>query len=475
MAKDVRQALAELVARKDAAVFQDAERFTRAMESATGGPSAEITALAAGLTARLPWTLRKVGDATALGNLAADLQHTKGMTLAQAWWTIDTWAHALVISLPPRAAAPPPVPPSSPGAVNPAPSSPRPGLARPSPSPAAAPPPPPLPSRPAGPAAVAPAPVSPPAPGGASPRPEGPTPGMPSSSAPAPRMAVPPPTTPMGIEFLSGADGLVRVTRVWSDPSLVRAPSGLALAEAVKTEEAGARSLSGTSVVPADHQPARKKAAARSPTGPAGVPRPPADPPPTPPVHTADYGRPTGRVAKGKAAPSAPFFHFDPAGKASGAAPVPRAAPTPPARPPVDKHLGPTPVPPPVPVPTPASAEDQYQLARDLLEGRGRPANLPEGIRLLRLAAAQDHVPAFYTLGMVCLRGFGMTEDPAEAATWFRKSAEKGNADAMVQLGTLYQCGHGIPADLLEARRWFVAASQKGHPEAAALLKTLPL
>ncbi|NLI79466.1 MAG: hypothetical protein GX442_23850 [Candidatus Riflebacteria bacterium] len=470
MAKDVRQALAELVARKDAAVFQDAERFTRAMEAATGAPSAEITALAAGLTARLPWTLRKVGDANALGNLAADLQHTKGMTLAQAWWTIDTWAHALVISLPPRAAGPSPVPPPSPGAANPVPSSPRSGPARTSPVPA--PPPAPAPAGPAGPPAISPAPVSPLASGGTAARPEAPAQGMPSSSAPARMVAVPPPSTPMGIEFLSGADGLVRVTRVWSDPSLVRSPGGLALAETVKAEEAGPRSLPGTPVVPADPKPARKKAAAPSPTGSSG---PPVPPPPAPPVRTADSGRPTGRVAKGQSLPAAPFFHFDPAGKAPGATPVPRAAPPPPARPPVDKHLGPTPATPPVPVPTPASAEDQYQLARDLLEGRGRPANLPEGIRLLRLAAAQDHVPAFYTLGMVCLRGFGMTEDPAEAATWFRKSAEKGNADAMVQLGTLYQCGHGIPADLLEARRWFVAASQKGHPEAAALLKTLPL
>jgi hypothetical protein len=296
---------------------------------------------------------------------------------------------------------------------------------------------------------------------------------------------VPPPATPLGIEFQTGgAEGLFRVARVWSDPDAMSGPRGLALAQPVKAEDFVPRPLPVSAVPPRPASRAGKAvlsaAGATSAVPSAG----PASPAPNPPVAqktptTSDapsqgagvsrgpetYPRP-GAAAAGPGSDagctgglsSAAASAASPAGRAPAAAP-----------PSVEKFLGPV-----GPVPTPATPEAQYQLARDLLEGVGRPVNLSEGVRLLRLAALHDHVPAWFTLGMVCLRGYGQKEDPAEAARWFRKSAETGNADAMVQLGILYQSGRGVPIDFLEARRWFAAAAQKGHPEAAARLKKLP-
>lgn len=421
MGMNVRQALCDLVARKDPSVFQSQDRFIQSMEGLAGPQTGEIKALASGLQARIPWDLRKSSDPATLDRMLASLQNSHGMSPEQAWWTLETWAAALSVTLPAR-----------------------PGQA-----------------------------VVP----GASP------------SAAAPTA----PTTPLGIEFICGSDGLINVARVWSHDLPARAAGGSGLAQAVKAEEASARPLP---VAPAAPKPApRASPPSAAPPGPGsntGVgPEKPTGPnagrrsskggvPPTPrpqsppPVRETPSGRPAGQV----------FFHFSPPGSASpqAGAPARPVAPTPPAPPklpPVEKSLGPRPPSPPAreaskPVPTPVGVEEQFKLGLALLEGTTTHPNHPEALRLLRLAAGQGHVPAGFHLGMALLRGHGAKENPKDAEKWFRWAADKGHADAMVQLGSLYQCGYGVPMDLKEARRWFGAAALKGHPEAAELLKNLP-
>ena len=101
MAVTVRKALCDLVARKDAAVFQSPERFSEEMEKLSGSQADEIKSLAAGLQARLPWDLRRASDPVTLKQMVAVLQGTHQLNFDRAWWTVETWAAALNLTIPP--------------------------------------------------------------------------------------------------------------------------------------------------------------------------------------------------------------------------------------------------------------------------------------------------------------------------------------------------------------------------------------
>jgi len=427
MAVTVRKALCDLVARKDAAVFQSPERFSKEMEKLSGSQADEIKSLAAGLQARLPWDLRRASDPVTLKQMVAVLQGTHQLNFDRAWWTVETWAAALNLTIPPR----------------------------------------------------------------------------PAESAPEQKIPVPAPTTLLGIEFSSGTDGLIHVSRVWADTFTERPSSGESLAQAVKHEGAVERSLpisitpvkSASKAAPhATPAPTSDEAAPKAashagspaaakntvqkeaaPKASTGQPNPAptlrggsAKLSPRVPAANRPSGRPAGQV----------FFHFSPPGSATS---VPVQAPTafsprkqpPKASPaksaPVEKIMGPAGA-----VPTPTTVEEQFRLGLALFQGLGRQANPAEAVRLLRLAGGKGHTMAGYHLGLALLRGRGTKENPSEAEKWFRWAAEKGSPDAMVQLGSLYQCGYGVPLNIKEARRWFEAAAQQGNTEATELLKHLP-
>jgi len=95
----VRQALCELVSRKDPSVFQDLTKFETALETSCGKRPIEITALSGALQEKIPWELRKSNQEnvieSTITNLMNQLQRNLGFTPDAAKWAIESWAIAL--------------------------------------------------------------------------------------------------------------------------------------------------------------------------------------------------------------------------------------------------------------------------------------------------------------------------------------------------------------------------------------------
>jgi hypothetical protein len=100
----IRQALLELVARRDPTVFQDPDVFAKKIqEIGKCSDSAEIAALKAGLRERFPWELQKdpgrvVSQATA-DNLSALLQKKHSVDPETALWAVETWGISLGLKI----------------------------------------------------------------------------------------------------------------------------------------------------------------------------------------------------------------------------------------------------------------------------------------------------------------------------------------------------------------------------------------
>jgi hypothetical protein len=107
----IRNALLELVARRDATVFQNADVFEEKLKSIGNWRELpEISALKAGLLERFPWELQKdaggmVTPRTA-ENLAHNLVKKHSLTEDVAFWAVETWALSLglKVDLPSRPA-----------------------------------------------------------------------------------------------------------------------------------------------------------------------------------------------------------------------------------------------------------------------------------------------------------------------------------------------------------------------------------
>jgi hypothetical protein len=75
-------------------------------------------------------------------------------------------------------------------------------------------------------------------------------------------------------------------------------------------------------------------------------------------------------------------------------------------------------------------------------------------------------VKAQYNLGMVYLKGEGVTRDYTEATRWYRKAGEQGHSDAQSNLGAMYFEGRGVEQDCDEAVKWLRLAAEQGHSKA---------
>ena len=97
----------------------------------------------------------------------------------------------------------------------------------------------------------------------------------------------------------------------------------------------------------------------------------------------------------------------------------------------------------------------------------GRMGDVPEALRLYRLAAdrgsavGQDGLAAMYAIGA------GVVEDQTEAARLYRLAADQGYPLAMTSLGTDYSFGRGVARDEREAvRLWTLVVESSGEDEA---------
>ncbi|MBV7317419.1 tetratricopeptide repeat protein [Shewanella sp. NIFS-20-20] len=86
-----------------------------------------------------------------------------------------------------------------------------------------------------------------------------------------------------------------------------------------------------------------------------------------------------------------------------------------------------------------------------------------------KLLAEQGDGEAQYQLGLLLLRGLGVTSDPEEAQQWFQKSADSGNAHAQFQVSQFhdrkFQSSEN-PEHGIKAFNWLKKACDKGSWEA---------
>ncbi|MEP2152870.1 MAG: tetratricopeptide repeat protein [Roseobacter sp.] len=115
---------------------------------------------------------------------------------------------------------------------------------------------------------------------------------------------------------------------------------------------------------------------------------------------------------------------------------------------------------------TQATPLTQYRYGRILIEGRGGPQNVSDGITWLEKAVAQNHLEAATLLARVVLSLSGEARDPKRAAALFTNAAARGNAEAQYYLGLLHQAGTGVEIDPVAAFNWFLASSEGFNPQA---------
>jgi TPR repeat protein len=101
------------------------------------------------------------------------------------------------------------------------------------------------------------------------------------------------------------------------------------------------------------------------------------------------------------------------------------------------------------------------------------PRHYEEAFKWFRKAAEQGHSIAQVDLGLMYLRGEGITKNPDEAVKWFRLSAEQGNDIAQSHLGLCYFEGVGVSKDNEEAYVWLALAAAQGDKLAPGMLDKL--
>lgn len=80
-----------------------------------------------------------------------------------------------------------------------------------------------------------------------------------------------------------------------------------------------------------------------------------------------------------------------------------------------------------------------------------------------RPLAEQGDSMAQFNLGLMYVRGEGVTQDLSEAVAWFSKSADQGNVMAQVNLGNMYANGEGTPTDYAAAVNCYRKAAAQGN------------
>jgi hypothetical protein len=93
----------------------------------------------------------------------------------------------------------------------------------------------------------------------------------------------------------------------------------------------------------------------------------------------------------------------------------------------------------------------------------------------LEKKAAGGDVLAWYSLGLMYERGYGVAQDICQAVLCFRKAAEQGQVEAQYRLGSMYYHGQGVSRDVKQAAEWYKQAAEQGSTPAQAALGNMYL
>lgn len=112
-----------------------------------------------------------------------------------------------------------------------------------------------------------------------------------------------------------------------------------------------------------------------------------------------------------------------------------------------------------------AAAQDCYTRIPRNFSG-GAKEDYSEVMKWYRKAADQGSASAQHNIGVMYLRGEGVTKDYTEAMKWYRKAADQGYAGAEYGIGVMYEVGQGVGQDYTEALKWYRKAADQGHDNA---------
>jgi TPR repeat protein len=117
--------------------------------------------------------------------------------------------------------------------------------------------------------------------------------------------------------------------------------------------------------------------------------------------------------------------------------------------------------------------ETLYLLGLMAFNGRGRPKDVAESLRLHQQAAELGNADALFELFTYAMNGIG---DRTKAIVYLQDAAKREQPRAMANLGALHATGeHGIAKDLALSVTWYRRAADKGNGRAAAVLGLMAL
>ncbi|MEQ8939184.1 MAG: tetratricopeptide repeat protein, partial [Gammaproteobacteria bacterium] len=107
-------------------------------------------------------------------------------------------------------------------------------------------------------------------------------------------------------------------------------------------------------------------------------------------------------------------------------------------------------------------AHAQSLLGIAMIEGKDIEQDFDEGLRLLKLAAAQDFSGAAYNLAQVYRWGLLGKADYPEAIKWYQQAADLDDTNSIYNLALMYRDGMGTKQDLARAVELFQKGASLG-------------
>ncbi|MGC2458637.1 MAG: tetratricopeptide repeat protein [Gallionellaceae bacterium] len=122
------------------------------------------------------------------------------------------------------------------------------------------------------------------------------------------------------------------------------------------------------------------------------------------------------------------------------------------------------------------NAEAQYNLGMMYMRGIGVSQDTKQAMELWTKAADQgNNANAQFNLGVLYRQGKGVPADDKRAVSYWAKAAEQGHIQAQLYVGIMYAQGAGTTQDKTQAYKWFSIAASKGNPAAVQNLNTVSM
>jgi hypothetical protein len=107
-------------------------------------------------------------------------------------------------------------------------------------------------------------------------------------------------------------------------------------------------------------------------------------------------------------------------------------------------------------------ANAQANLGILYLRGLGVSKDIQQAMQLFQTAAAKGNGQAEFQLGLMFAKGVGVQQDYSEAMRWYEMAADQGDAVAGYGIGRLFEEGFGVPQNDHIAAVWYRRAAEKG-------------